>query len=109
MELTQSVQPTMLPMTPSTKLSTVDVKSVAGKLEELATGLPDQEQAILGWMLHRAESCSNEDLNAAAAISDDFSGPTRPMAMQLADSVGLGQEIDQDIDVTVEVRWTYRF
>ena len=109
MELTQSVHPSLPPLSPSTKISTADVKSVAGKLEELSNELPDQEQAVLGWMLHRAESCSNDDLQAAAAISDDFSGPARPMARKLADSVGLGPQSIEDIDVTVEVGWTYRF
>lgn len=102
MELTQSVQ------TMSPQLSTFDVESVSGKLNDMAQDLPDQEQAILGWMMQRAESCNQDDLNAAAAIADDFTGPTRPMARQLADSVGIGSDIE-DIDVTIEVRWTYRF
>lgn len=98
MEMTQSAP----------QLSSVDVESVSGKLHDMAHDLPNQEQAILGWMLQRAESCNQDDLNAAAAIADDFTGPTRPMPMQLADSVGIGSTVD-DIDVTVEVRWTYRF
>lgn len=109
MQLTQST-PAVAANPVTTKISTADVKSMAGKLEKLAHELPDQEQAILGWMLHRAESCTNGDLAAASALADDFAGPSTPMARQLANSVGLANQYEDDnIDVTVEVKWTYRF
>lgn len=94
------------PPVPSTKLSSQDVRSVAGKLEGFAHDLPEQEQAVLGWILQRAESCSDNDLAASAAMNDELSA-ANPMSRQLARSVGLA---DTNIDdITVEIVWTFRF
>lgn len=49
-------------MAESTKVTPQDVDQVAGKLQEFAQGLPEQQRQILGWIVARASAAGEEDV-----------------------------------------------
>jgi hypothetical protein len=88
----------------SIKITRKDVNALAGKLEEFANGLPEQEKNVLGWVLERARSAdvelSESDLEAAAGGTAGV-----PFHSVLESAAGLGRTQAQ----SDSVKWTHTF
>jgi hypothetical protein len=95
-------------MSDSTTLRRTDVDNLAGKLEAFAQDLPEQEQNVLGWILHRAQATAGAELSEAE-LETVAGGQSSPLSTQLADSLGLDANDSIEGDSEITVAWKYSF
>lgn len=80
------------------KLTLDDVNAVAGKLEQFAKDLPDQEAQVLGWIIQRAAMADESDVSGyalgAVQVSPALVSTARlssPFSRELANAAGFGR------------------
>ena len=95
---------------PETRITKGDIEAVAAKLQTFAQGLSEQERNVLGLLLTRAETASEEEVAGYAlrAGIPSVPGMSTPVSSQLAKSVGLGSGLGPRAG-TVTVSWGYHF
>lgn len=95
-------------MSESTTMRKTDVEKLAGKLEVFAKDLPEQEQNVLGWILHRAQATADAELSDSE-LETVAGGQSGSLSTQLADSLGLGASDSLEGESEITTSWKYKF
>src|SRR5437870_1028278 len=92
------------PVTKTLTITKKDVDAIAGKLEQFAARLPDQERAVLDWILARAMAVPEQDVQAFA-LSPAIASYQPAYASRVAPALGLGT-FGPRLANTISVSWS---